>query len=335
MVTIKDVARETGVSVTTVSHVVNKTRYVKPQTIERVKAMIAELGYQPSGIAQALKANRTFTLGMIITNSTNPFFTEVMRGVEATCNDQGYSLILCHSGDEMQKLVGYLKTLMSKRIDGLVVMTTNANQGFFNRLHQVRRIPVVAIDAMPSAVDCVVNDDSALGGRIAGDFLIGRGFRRLACIAGPPNHPRSIERVGGFKSALAASGLDPHTLVTVPSDLTIGDGYRAMTQLLRDRRTWPEAIFAGNDLLAMGALCAIHEHGLSVPDDISVIGYDDIELASYTAPPLTTIRQPAFDIGAKAVDLVIQFLEKGEALPRLQTFPPILVERRSVGHAKA
>ena len=328
--TIRDVAREAGVSVTTVSHVVNATRRVAPDTMSRVRAAIERLGFHPSGVARALQASRTFTIGMIVTSSTNPFFAEIIRGVETRCFEGGYSLILCNTGDVFERLDAYLSTLMSKRIDGLVVMTTNISREFFARLEEMGDLPSVALDTDAKLAKCVVNDDSLAGGKIAGRYLGTCGFRRIGCITGHAGHPRSAARIAGVRAGLAELGghIDPD--FEIASDLTVGGGYRATKTLLGSAQTLPQAIFACNDLVAMGALCAIHEHGLSVPGEISVMGYDDIELAAYTSPPLTTIRQPAFDLGVKAAELLIAGIEAGEMPASSVELMPELAERASV-----
>ena len=333
MATIKDVAREAGVSVTTVSHVVNDTRPVAPETHARVSAVIARLGYRPSRIAQALKANRTHAIGMLVTTSANPFFAEVIRGVEAGCFQRGYSLILGNTGDMIDRLVSYWHTLMARRIDGLIVMTTNATPAFFRQLRADSRLPVVAVDTGDDRAASVVNDDSVLGGEMAGRFLVERGFRRIGCITGPPQHPRSALRFNSFRHALSEAGLALDPALIVESDLTISDGYRAMQRFAAQPRL-PDALFCINDLVAMGALCAAHERGIAVPGTLSVLGYDDSEFAAYTSPPLTTVRQPAFDMGATAARLLIEHLDGKQPLPREVALPPTLVERRSVGFAR-
>lgn len=334
--TIKDVAKKAGVSVSTVSHVVNRSRPVAAETARRVEQAVIALGYRPSGVARALKGERTRTIGMLVTSSTNPFFAEVIRGVEERCFDLGYSLILCNTGDVEHRLSSYVSTLLSKRIDGLVVMTTNVSRDFLAKLDIRRNLPVVAIDT--SHVDGVslVNDDSVAGGRLAGDFLLGRGFRRIAILAGPEGHPRSAERLAGFQQAVEACAGRPRPSLTVvkAEELTLSGGYLAMRTLLSGRlaNEHCQAIFCINDLLATGALCALAESGLSVPRDISVMGYDDIELAAYSVPPLTTIRQPASAIGQRAAEVVIDGLE-GNREPRSERLAPALIERQSVGWA--
>ncbi len=332
-VTIKDVAQAAGVSVTTVSHVVNATRHVAPRTSARVRSAIAELGFQPSAVARALKTDRSRSVGMLVTSSTNPFFAEVIRGVEEGCFARGYSLILCNTGDVSERLEAYLATLVAKRIGGLAVMTTNLDQRFFQRLGSRRPLPVVAIDTQGLPGTSLVNDDSEAGGRLAGRHLVQRGFRRLAVIAGKAAHPRSRERLAGFRAALAEAGLALDPALVLPSDLTVGGGFAAMQALLdRSGDDAPEAVFCLNDLLAVGGLCALDKRGLKVPEDISIIGYDDIELAAYTVPPLTTVRQPAAEIGRRAADILIAQIETGSA-PRRLALAPTLVERESVGLA--
>lgn len=306
-----------------------------PDTLARVRATIKNLDYSPSGIARALQASRTYTIGMIVTSSTNPFFAEVIRGVETRCFEGGYSLILCNTGDVFERLDAYLTTLMSKRIDGLVVMTTNISREFFARLDEMDTVPSVALDTDAQLASCVVNDDSFTGGRLAGRYLGGRGFTRIGCITGPAGHPRSAARITGLRAGLDEfdTKIDPD--FTVACDLTIGDGYRATKALLGSAKKLPQALFACNDLVAMGALCAIHEYGLDVPGEISVMGYDDIELAAYTSPPLTTIRQPAFDLGARAAQLLISGIQAGKAPSGAIELTPVLAERASVGTISA
>ncbi|MDQ0471371.1 LacI family DNA-binding transcriptional regulator [Labrys wisconsinensis] len=330
MSTIKDVAREAGVSVTTVSHVVNATRPVAPETRERVSDVIRRLGYRPSGIARALKANRTHAIGMLVTTSVNPFFAEVMRGVEAGCFERGYTLILGNTGDVAERLEAYWHTLAARRIDGLVVMTTNASPDFLQQLDSNGVLPVVALDTAEGLVDCVINDDSEMGGRLAGRFLVERGFRRIGCITGPAGHPRGTTRLEAFRAGLTEAGAALDPALVVRSDFTIAGGYRALGELAARPGPLPDALFCINDMLAIGALCAAHERGLRVPDDLSVMGYDDSEIAAYTAPPLTTIRQPAFEMGQAAARVLIEHLDSGTPLPHMLALPPELVERRSV-----
>lgn len=331
MVTIRDVAREAGVSMSTVSHVVNATRFVAPETEQLVRAAIERLGYTPNGIARALKGNRTRTLGMIVTASSNPFFAHVIHGLETVSSDRGYSLILCNTDDEPGKQIRAFEALHNRRIDGLAVMTSNADPGFLDDV-QVRApdLPLLLLDTDPRPGACTVTDDSVMGGRLAARLLAERGFRRIACITGPGRHPRSRARLAGFVEELGKAGLTLDPARLREADLTIAGGYAAAADLL-DAGDAPDAIFAFNDLMAAGVLRAAAERGLTVPDRLSVLGYDDIELAAYLTPPLSTIRQSAGLLGARAAELLIDHLEDGRPLPDLLSLPPDLVLRASVG----
>jgi LacI family transcriptional regulator len=331
VVTIKDVARRANVSFTTVSHVINKTRPVSPETAKRVNAAIVDLGYLPSEVARSLKSNRTRTIGMIVTTTSNPFFGEVIRGVERACFEAGYALMICNTDDVTEHLVTYMHTLFTKRVDAIVAMTSNASPDFFEKLGQIERVPVVAIDAPPRSVSSVVSDDSIIGGRIVADYLADSGFSRIACLSGPAEHPRMIDRIEGFSSALARHGLklDPDLLHR--ASLTMEGGRLAARPLLAGTtETRPQAIFALSDVMAIGLLNGIRELGLDIPGDVSVVGYDDIEFAAYTFPPLTTVRQPAIELGTVAANALIEHLDHDRPLPPIIAIEPTLVVRRSV-----
>jgi len=331
MVTIRDVAREAGVSMSTVSHVINATRFVAPETEQLVRAAIDRLGYTPNGIARALKGNRTRTLGMIVTASSNPFFAHVIHGLESVSSDRGYSLILCNTDDEPDKQLRAFEALHNRRIDGLAVLTSNADPGFLDNVQaRAPALPLLLLDTDPHPGACTVTDDSVMGGRLAARLLAERGFRRIACITGPGRHPRSRARLAGLVEELGKAGLTLEPGLLCEADLTIAGGYAAAASLL-DGEEPPEAVFAFNDLMAAGVLRAAAERGLAVPDRLSVLGYDDIELAAYLTPPLSTIRQSAGLLGARAAELLIDHLEDGRPLPDLLTLPPDLVLRASVG----
>lgn len=329
MISIKDVARVAEVSVSTVSHVVNETRFVAPKTKKKVKEAIRELGYQPSSLAGALKSNRTKTIGMLVTSSTNPFFAEVVRGVEEDCYRSGYSLILCNSGEQPGRQSSYLDTLRQKRVDALVVMTVNRGPQFQQTLGSLVDLPKVVLDSKPFPNACAIGDDSVLGGRLATKHLIERGIERIGCLTGPQDHPRSRERLSGFETAMHEAGLAINPDWIVAGELTALGGYNATTQML-DSGAQPQAIFAFNDLMVMGAYRAIMERGLSIPGDISIMGYDDHEIASYLFPALTTIRQPSFDLGLEAAEILIRHLETKVEIPSLIHLTPELIIRDSV-----
>lgn len=329
MIRLKDVARHSGVSVTTVSHVVNGTRRVAPATQVRVQRAIAELGYRPDSIARALKSNRSRTIGMIVTAANNPFFAEIIRGVEDHCFAHGYSLMLCNTGDADTRQLTYLQALRDKRVDGLIVMTAHSGPDFLAALAR-QPLPTVLMDADPTSGEeiAVVNDDSRLGARLAIEHLLERGLTDIALLTGPASHPRSRERLAGALETLEEAGLRPPTSRIVATNLMADGGHEAMQRLLA--ASPPQALFAFNDLVAIGAMRAARERGLSLPDDLSVVGYDDIELGRYLTPALTTVHQPVYELGAMASAQLIERLEHGEPLQPVLRLDPRLVVRESV-----
>lgn len=314
---------------TTVSHVINSTRFVAPQTRTKVEQAVQDLGYQPSSLARALKVKSTCTIGMLVSSSTNPFFAEVVRGVEEGCFQKGYSLILCNSGDEHERHLAYLKTLMQKRIDALVVMTTSSDKVFYEKLATLEALPKVLLDAELGLDACAIGDDSILGGQLATNHLIGAGCCHIGCLTGPREHPRSRDRYRGFEQAMDKAGLEIREAWVASDELSAPGGYRAMSKLL-ETGDYPEAVFACNDMMAIGAYRAIQERGLSIPGDIAVIGYDNLELAGYLTPSLTTIHQPSFELGLKAADVLIGHLDNKIDMPDVIQLEPGLVERESV-----
>lgn len=330
MVRLKDVARRAGVSITTVSHVVNRSRAVAPATRERVQRAIAELGYRPDSVARTLRSNRSRTIGMIVTTAHNPFFSALIRGVEDHCFASGYSLVLCNADDADAKQTAYLQTLLERRIDGLIVMTSRNGDGFVEALSR-QSLPTVLMDAAPTRRPdlAVVNDDSRLGARLAIEHLLERGLGDIALLTGPASHPRSQERLAGALATLHEAGIAPPATRLVTTNLMADGGHAAMRRLL-DEPCPPQAVFAFNDLVAIGALRAAHEAGLRVPEALSIIGYDDIEVARYTCPALTTVHQPIYELGATAIAQLIDRLEHDRPFTPLQSLPPRLVTRESV-----
>ncbi len=324
MATMKDVAEKSGVSVATVSHVINKTRFVSKKITDRVNQAIAELNYYPSVVAQSLKSNQTKTIGMMVPNNSNPFFADLIRGVEDTCYDQGYNLILCNTDDNKNKQLNYLKVLIAKQVDGLIVVVTDREEKIAGLLSR-QAIPVSLIDRdVPGLEADYFRSDNELGGYLAARHLIDLGHKKIGCISGPGELNTSIRRIAGFHRAMAETGLKVVPQWEVTGDFKSRGGYEAMKQILSLAKR-PSAIIAGNDLMAMGSLCAAYEHGLKVPEDISVVGYDDILLASYACPPLTTILQPKHELGGMTAKALLARI-KDKDLPKQS----ILLEPRLI-----
>lgn len=308
MATIKDVALKADVSVTTVSHVVNDTRHVSAKVRERVELAIRELGYVPNAMARSLKSNTTSTLGMLIPNSSNPYFAEIVRIVEDRCFGAGYTLVLCNTDDEPRRQSVYLQVLAERRIDGLIVVSTGADEDD-SLVTQLRglRIPTVLLDREIADPACdLVETAHMQGGLLAVRHLLSLGHKRIACIGGPTGVTSSEQRIEGWRMALAETGSAPNADALLwRGGFTSQGGYEAMHAILRTEEK-PSAVFVCNDLMAIGALRAAHESGVRVPDELSIVGFDDIELSAYTSPPLTTVAQPKERIGALAVDMLLE-----------------------------
>ena len=309
MATIKDVALRAGVSVTTVSHVVNDTRHVSAKGRERVELAIRELGYVPNAMARSLKSNTTSTLGMLIPNSSNPYFAEIVRIVEDRCFGAGYTLVLCNTDDEPHRQSVYLQVLAERRIDGLIVVSTGDDDSLVTQLHGLR-IPTVLVDREIADPACdLVETAHMQGGLLAVRHLLSLGHKRIACIGGPAGVMPSEQRIEGWRMALAEAGATPDIAkadaLLWRGGFTSQGGYEAMHAILRTEQA-PSAVFVCNDLMAIGALRAAHESGVRVPDDLSIVGFDDIELSAYTSPALTTVAQPKERIGALAVDMLLE-----------------------------
>lgn len=312
MATMKDVARLARVSTSTVSHVINNNRYVSDEVREKVLAAVAELNYAPSALARSLKIKATNTLGMLLTTSSNPFFSEVVRDVERTCYERGYSLILCNTEGSSERMHGSLETLLQKRVDGLLLMCTESSPLRDDLFSRYPMVPVVMMDWAPYTGVCdVIHDNSLEGGRLATDYLISQGYRHIACISGPHDNPQARQRLEGYRQALATAGIKSVRQYEIFSDFQFHGGFTAMQRLLALPKP-PDAVFAGNDAMAVGIYLAIHQAGLKVGRDIAVIGYDNIELAAYLCPPLTTIQQPKDKLGQSAVDLLLNRIANPE-----------------------
>ena len=331
MATMKDVARLAGVSTSTVSHVINNNRFVSDAIREKVTSAIRELNYAPSALARSLKLNQTQTIGMLLTASSNPFYAEIVRGVEHSCYERGYSLILCNTEGDKERMDRNLETLLQKRVDGLLIMCTESHLPSSEILERYPSIPSVMMDWAPfEGGSDLIQDNSLLGGETATRYLISRGYTRIACIAGPHDKTPARLRLEGYQRAMAAAGLSVPAEYIVESDFEFQGGFNAMQQLLA-LTSPPQAVFTSNDAMAVGVYHAAYLAGIRIPQDLAVMGYDDIELARYMTPPLSTIHQPKDELGKLAVDTLLQRLKNPDSAQQLLVLTPELVERASVG----
>ncbi len=325
--TIYDVARVAGVSTSTVSHVINSTRHVSDATKQRVQLAMAQLRFRPNSLARSLVRQETRTLALIVPDNVNPFFAELARGIEDHGFAAGYNVILCNSDRSLSKEVAYLDMLISKRVDGIIYMTMSTHLDQLQALVD-NRIPMVTFDREFDNVDAILIDNEA-GGYEATRHLIDLGHRRIACIGGPDVKTRSNSRVRGYEQALAAAGIPVDRDLVRPGAWTYESGQEAALRLFEMAEP-PTAIFACNDLMAIGAIRRLRDQGLRVPADVSVVGFDDISLGSYIDPPLTTIATPIQQAGEQLCRLLLGRINNQlPPIPQRSTLRGRLVVRAS------
>lgn len=331
MATIKDVAKRANVSTTTVSHVINKTRFVAEDTKIAVLDAIKQLHYSPSAVARSLKVNRTKSIGLLASTSEAPYFAEIIEAIEHHCFAHGYTLILCNSHNDLDKQRAYLAMLAQKRIDGLLVMCAEYPEALLDMLEEYRHIPMVVMDwgeARRDFTDTII-DNAFAGGYLATQYLLNRGHRAIGAIPGQLARNTGGGRHRGYLHALEQAGITVEPGWVVQGDFEPESGYLAMKQILSQPQR-PTAVFCGGDIMAMGALCAINALGLNVPEDISIIGYDNVRNSCFFSPALTTIHQPKQELGEAALVMLLdRIISKREDAKCIEVHPQ-LIERRSV-----
>ncbi len=327
MATIKDVAALAGISYTTVSHVLNKTRPVSEEVRLKVEAAIQLLDYVPSAVARSLKAKTTATIGLLVPNSLNPYFAELARGIEDYCERNGYCVILCNSDDNPDKQRSYLRVLLEKRIDGLIVASAGGDSGLAQGLAGVRT-PMVIVDRGLEGLDAdLVRIDHEYGAYLATRHLLQLGHRDIASIGGPAHTSVAQMRLAGFCRALKEAGVQVPTERMIESDFTSTGGYNAAAVLLASNP--PTAIFAGNDMMGIGALRAAAERNIRVPSELSVIGFDDIQMSRYVYPALTTVGQSILQLGEMAAQVLLRRIAAPQLATDQQIVTPSIVLRES------
>ena len=342
-VTRDDVARRAGVSVATVSYVLNRgPRPVSEEKRRRVLAAVAELGYRPNEIARSLRVRRTHIRGLVLPTSANPYFAALSHAIEEAAARHGYQVVVSNAAEDTAREAAQIEALLRLQVDGLLWIPADV-RGAERRGDgtALPAIPTVLVDRALPAPDGsppheFVGADNAGGGRLAGEHVLALGHRRVAYLAGPANHYHAQQRLRGFRRALAGAGVKvPDRLIAYGNfDFASGAAHAARWCALPAPER-PTAIVCGNDAMAIGALAAIHQAGLRVPDDVSVVGYDDIPQAAYTVPPLTTVAQPVDQMGALAVERLLRRIEGPASAPETPDglLPVRLMVRKSTGPA--
>lgn len=330
---IKEVARHAGVSIGTVSNVLNRPDLVAAGTRQRVLEAIEALGYVRNDSARQLRAGHSRQIAIVVLDVANPFFTDVVRGVEDYAEQRGVSLVVCNSGEDANRERRHLDLLAEQRVRGILITPVDGSKG--SRLEQLieRGMSVVLVDRGAGQLNrCSVAVDDVLGGRLASSHLVEQGHTRLAFVGGPMSTPQVADRHSGFTAALAdglADGVESTTIAT--PNLTVAAGRTAAATIAETPAAIrPTAVFCANDLLALGVLQEMTRRGVRVPDEVAIVGYDDIEFAGAAAVPLSSIRQPREQLGRTAAQLLLEETdENAHHEHRHVTFQPRLVVRAS------
>jgi LacI family transcriptional regulator len=331
MSTIREVAKLAGVSPISVSRVVNKNDYVSEETKKRVESAIRQLGYVPNILARGLRSRRTCTLGLILTDITNPFWTTVARGAEDVASTSGFSIIFGNSDESEEKQNEYLNLLVQKQVDGVLLVPVG-NSVASIRLLQRKEIPVVVLDRRLVGVRAdVVGSDSEGGAFQLMQLLISLGHRRVAMLCGPRGVSTAEDRVAGYTRALREAGLPVDPELIHYGNFTVESGY-AMVKNIVAENPRPTALFAGNNFIAIGALKALRDLALSVPEDMAVVGFDDLPATITVDPILTAAKQPAYEMGSQAAELLIKRLSGNKSMKYQEIILPTeIVIRQSSG----
>jgi LacI family transcriptional regulator len=324
--TIRDVAKRAEVSLSTVSAVLNASAPASEATRLKVLAAVAELGYEPNSQARNLKRRRSHAIGLIVPDVLNPFFALVAEGIGDEARRRDYLLVLCSTDFDGEREARYARLLRARRLDGIVHLSgTGLPPPALHELAGSAR--VVTVDERVHGFRApFVGSDNRRGARAAAELALARGHRRFAILAGPTGLWTAEQRLAGYREALAAAGLDPDLVPTARGDYRLESGRVAAAELLAHE---PTAILAANDLMAIGCLQHALASGLRVPDDLSVVGYDDVPLATVVTPRLTTVRQPAREMGRVAATLLLDGID-GRDVPESVDLEPELVERESL-----
>ena len=333
-VTIDDVAARAGVHKATVSRALNtRTRHqVNRETAARVTAIAEELGYVPNAMARGLRTSSSMTIGVIIPDLTNPFFPPIVRGIENYLQPRGYTALLANTDDSEAIEQAALGTLLGRRVDGLIVASGSLQTPTLVEAHQAGVFAVMLNRDAGGIPYPLVTGNDATGIAAAVTHLADLGHRRIMHIAGPADFSTSGTRAEAFRAACASTKGVAGTVVEAAA-LSVEAGTQTMDRVLTDRRARPTAIVAGNDLVALGVLRSLRSHGLSCPDDVSVIGFNDIEFAQDSNPPLTTVHVPMLGMGTEAARILLEAIESRAQEPMTVRLPVSLIVRGSTGPA--
>ena len=322
--TVKEIAAIANVSVATVSRALQRPEVVSESTRQRIHEVVKRLGYTPNALARNLRTARTRLIVALLPDIANPFFSEVIRGIEQVAHENGYSVLLGETQGSQVREQAYADMVAARQADGIITMSPRVPS-----IPIQGRLPVVnACEYVKDGQISSVYIDNVAAAGVAVDYLAMLGHREIAFVAGPPSSPICVDREQGYRLALQRAKLPANPGLVVTGDFSIEAGERAVEQLLAQGQPFT-ALFCSNDEMAIGALRALRSHGLRVPEDVSVVGFDDIRFARYTSPPLTTIAQPKNALGREAMSMMLELLNDAEVPPRKRVLTADLVVRGS------
>lgn len=327
-VTIFDVAREANVSMATVSRVVNGNPNVKPSTRKKVLEAIERLGYRPNAVARGLASKKTTTVGVIIPDISNIFFAELARGIEDIATMYKYNIILSNSDQNKEKELHLLNTMLAKQVDGILFMGGNITEEHVSEF-QKSPVPIVlAATIEPNNAIPSVNIDYEQAAFEAVAYLLEKGNKRVAYVTGPTNDPINQKKLAGYRRALETHGLTYEEELVIEGDNSYDSGIEAYEKIA-ELAEKPTAVFAGTDEMALGVIHSAQDHGVRIPDQLEVIGFDNTRLATMVRPRLTTVMQPMYDIGAVAMRLLTKYMNKENVENHIVVLPHRIEYRES------
>jgi len=328
-VTIKDIAKAAGVAHSTVSRALSDSSLISAETRARIQQLAQEMGYSPHDQARSLVTGYSKTVGVVVTTIADPFVAEVLQGIESTAHDHGYTVILNSSNAEPEREIAAVEMLRSKRVAGVIVTSSRVGALYLEHLERIGA-PVVLINnhnEQSGRYTFSVGVDNQHGGRIATEHLLQLGHRRIAYVTGRADHSDDLDRLDGYRGALAAAGVPFDPALIVPGDGRADGGAQALTPLMALDEP-PTAVFCYNDMTAVGLMQASRQSGLSVPGDLAVVGFDDIPFALYVHPPLTTIAQPKIEMGQQAMEMALALMTAQD--PADRAFSNVVVKGKLV-----
>ncbi|MCY9668638.1 LacI family transcriptional regulator [Paenibacillus alginolyticus] len=328
--TLKEVAKLAGVSTATVSNALNETKYVSEEVKDKINKAIEELNYQPNIVAKSLRVQESRIIGVLISDVANPFFSIVVRGIEEELSKSNYSILLCNTDSSVEKERKYLEVMIGKRVDGLVVSSAGNSGDYFRSLDKTG-VPIVFLNRCPEFMNSdVIMTNNIQGAYSATEHLIRHGYGKIAIITGPSSISTGKDRLIGYKRALEDYGVALSDTLVKEGLFTIQSGYDKMKELM-EQDSKPDAVFVSNNSMTLGAYKYLKEAGIRIPDQIAVLGYDDPDWADIVDPPITTVRQPAYQLGVHAANLMLVRINEKQVKREIMYMDTTLIIRRSCG----